>query len=127
MQFCFKMIKGKPCFFYSRSKDLTWKNKQQTSEIEIFKKNPDLEKFFNELGFKLMAQSETILSKYYYYTNKHNYLFIVAQVHKEIKPLAIKYIDKEEIERLTYEKDNIRHFYILFEPNIKVNQKEVKK
>ena len=114
-------------FFYSRSKDLTWKNKQQTSEIENFKKKPDLEKFFNELGFKLMAQSETILSKYYYYTNKHNYLFIVAQVHKEIKPLAFKYIDKEEIERLTYEKENIKYFYILFEPNIKVNQKEVKK
>ena len=49
MQFCFKMIKGDPCFFYSRSKDLTWKNKQQTSEIENFKKKPNLEKFFNEL------------------------------------------------------------------------------
>ena len=45
MQFCFKMIKGDPCFFYSRSKDLTWKNKQQTSEIENFKKKPDLEKY----------------------------------------------------------------------------------
>ena len=48
MQFCFKMIKGDPCFFYSRSKDLTWK-------------------------------------------------------------------------------ENIKYFYILFEPNIKINQKEVKK